>query len=739
MTPKTPQWRNVNISTRVVLTGLLIITLFVAFTYGWLLPEIERTLIEKKKEKIKEATESAWSILAHYHRLSLENKLSVEHAKQASRDLIREMRFGPKMNDYFWINDMSPTLICHPYRRDLEGKDVSDYKDPKGLRLFLEFAKIARKKGDGFVSYYWQRPDDSKKIVPKISYIRLFRPWGWIVGTGMYIEDIRSEIRTWKIRAFLVSILVTLIGVYLSWRMGRWVSELFRKETDPHIIQEDDAAGPAVLRLQSFLLLVVVPPIVVLTVLWAGQLYGFLNTAIIEGFDRKLAAISRVTGGFIKGEDHQSIEETGDENSILYRKYVEPMRRVMAATGLTYLYTQVLSDTPPKCRYIIDATQGEEHSAIGFEDSLPIADYRGAEKVILYGTVFIGRIQSTANWGLLKSAFAPIYDADQNIHAMAGADVNVTVINEKTRLSLFAVASLGVAALLLAAYASYFFAKRLTLPLNRLKDYALSIASGQHNSLFEHADAPDLKQLSDAFRKTGVSMKRLAEKYVREDQRTEQEKLEQDLMSAMTHHLMPNGPFLKQPGYIAAAVPFHQMPSGAGMVGDPERCIIFRIADDLDPAVEKQILLSNLHLISRAILKQSPDVAAEMVRPLFDAGSEGLEEMWAYNSRKNEIVLLSQESATVTLVSEDGVVCERPLSRNDAVKLSRTRLVVLGGPVPPKLIDREGKPVDLSETTASDFSEMVTDESENRNTHPKDHDVKTGVVLFLCDKERSGC
>jgi methyl-accepting chemotaxis protein len=109
----------------------------------------------------------------------------MEDAKKA----IAQLRYGPKGNDYFWINDMGPKMVMHPIKPALDGKDLSQNKDPNGKRLFVEFVNVCRKKGEGFVDYMWPMPGHQEPV-PKLSYVKLFKPWGWVVGTGIYLDDV---------------------------------------------------------------------------------------------------------------------------------------------------------------------------------------------------------------------------------------------------------------------------------------------------------------------------------------------------------------------------------------------------------------------------------------------------------------------------------------------------------------------------------------------------------------------
>lgn len=254
---KTGILKHLDISTKVVTAGLTITGLFVLTIFAWIIPGAERGLLERKREKIREATETAWSVMQYYQSLVAANELSLPEAQRRAATVIKHMRYGPEMKDYFWINDMRPYMIMHPYRADLDGKDLADFKDPNGVALFVEFVKTCQQQGAGFVRYSWQWKDDESNVVPKISYVRLYRPWQWIVGTGMYIEDVRAEIRGWRIRVMIISALVAFVGVFLSWRIGQEVAKRVRllSRSDSDLLQ----GTGKVWRLQSMVMLVVVP------------------------------------------------------------------------------------------------------------------------------------------------------------------------------------------------------------------------------------------------------------------------------------------------------------------------------------------------------------------------------------------------------------------------------------------------------------------------------------------------
>jgi len=207
-----------SISLRIALPALLTILLFITAIFFILLPQLEESFLSRKQETIRELTETVWSLLESYHEREISGELSRDEAQKRAILRIRTLRYGPEKKDYFWINDMHPNLLMHPYRTDLEGTDVSGFKDPHGKFLFNEFVKVVRQQEAGYVDYMWQWKDNPVKIVPKVSYIKGFPPWGWIIGTGMYIDDIQAEIAVIRNKLTAIStgilILVSLLALY---------------------------------------------------------------------------------------------------------------------------------------------------------------------------------------------------------------------------------------------------------------------------------------------------------------------------------------------------------------------------------------------------------------------------------------------------------------------------------------------------------------------------------------------
>ncbi len=179
---------------RIILPALVVMILFITALFGLIIPQFRNLLLDKKKDMIKEITESAASLLSEYAKEVEKGKLTLQQAQGEAVIRIRDIRFGSEGKDYLWITDTTPRMIMHPYRPDLDGTELTDYKDESGLRVFVEFVKAVSSKNEGYVEYLWQWKDDASRIVPKLSYVYKFSPWNWIIGTGVYLDDVNAEI-----------------------------------------------------------------------------------------------------------------------------------------------------------------------------------------------------------------------------------------------------------------------------------------------------------------------------------------------------------------------------------------------------------------------------------------------------------------------------------------------------------------------------------------------------------------
>jgi hypothetical protein len=175
--------------------------------------------MQRKKETIQELTRAVWNILDDHQQKVVTGELPLAESQTQAINHIKSLRYGQDSKDYFWINDMTPRMVMHPYLPELDGQDLSDYADPEGKHLFATFVDQVRKNEEGFVPYMWQWKDDPQRIVDKLSYVKGFEPWGWIIGTGIYLDDVEKEIssitRTFTTISSVILTLVILLSGYI--------------------------------------------------------------------------------------------------------------------------------------------------------------------------------------------------------------------------------------------------------------------------------------------------------------------------------------------------------------------------------------------------------------------------------------------------------------------------------------------------------------------------------------------
>jgi methyl-accepting chemotaxis protein len=169
--------------------------------------------VDEKKEQLTKLMDGIFSQLDIYQKKVTAGEISQEVAQKEAIAFVKSMRYGN--GDYFWINDMFPKMIMHPTVPKLDGTDISANQDKKGNYLFIDMVNTVKNSTthSGFVNYYWIRPNTTNPV-PKLSHVRQYPAWGWIVGTGIYIDDIDASLNealTHSAIAFAIVLLALLV------------------------------------------------------------------------------------------------------------------------------------------------------------------------------------------------------------------------------------------------------------------------------------------------------------------------------------------------------------------------------------------------------------------------------------------------------------------------------------------------------------------------------------------------
>ncbi|PIE41845.1 MAG: chemotaxis protein, partial [Gammaproteobacteria bacterium] len=190
-----------NLSIKKKLMLILAVVVFsIAVMQVSFLSSLKKELYEDNKVNVKSAGELAITTVEHFYQQYRNGALTEEQARQQAMATLKAMRYED--DQYVWIIDTTPTVIMNPFKPELIGKNVGGVKDPNGKAIFLEMVNTVKQNGEGFVEYQWMRPGDDQ-LYDKVSYVKKFDQWDWVVGTGVYVNDINATFTEIAIHAAL--------------------------------------------------------------------------------------------------------------------------------------------------------------------------------------------------------------------------------------------------------------------------------------------------------------------------------------------------------------------------------------------------------------------------------------------------------------------------------------------------------------------------------------------------------
>jgi methyl-accepting chemotaxis protein len=213
------------------LLGLLVLS-------AYSLNSLRANMLQEKEVQLTKLTDTLFSQLFLYEQKIKEGQLSQAQAQQQAVAYIKTLRYG--QGDYFWINDHQPKMIMHPTNPKLDGQDLSTNQDKVGNFLFVDMVKAVKENAaGGFVHYFWPKPN-SDTPVEKLSYVREFAPWGWIIGTGIYIDDINAQFIEKLKSEVAVIALILLVVIFMGGLLVRSLKKAIASMTNQvsHVSRE---------------------------------------------------------------------------------------------------------------------------------------------------------------------------------------------------------------------------------------------------------------------------------------------------------------------------------------------------------------------------------------------------------------------------------------------------------------------------------------------------------------------
>ena len=212
--------KNLRIGSKLwMISGVTFLCLVVASSLG--LYETNAEMMAGQQAKTRSVVETSHSLLVSFAERAEKGEMTEVQAQAAAIEAVRRLRY--QGNEYLWINDMNTVMVMHPIKPALEGKDLSGLEDPNGKKIFVAFVDVVRDSGAGFVDYMWPKPglDDP---VSKISYVKGFASWGWVIGSGVYLDDTAAAFRKRAITAIGVLVALLIVTMSLSLSVARGIT-----------------------------------------------------------------------------------------------------------------------------------------------------------------------------------------------------------------------------------------------------------------------------------------------------------------------------------------------------------------------------------------------------------------------------------------------------------------------------------------------------------------------------------
>jgi methyl-accepting chemotaxis protein len=225
---KSKSFKNWSIFAKILSISIFSIIPVTLILLLYVLPNVKELLIDEKKIQTKNAVEIAYSLVTEYQDRINKGEFDLIEGQNRAMKRISKLRYG-NGKEYFWINDFAPKIIMHPLRPKMAGQDASVIKDADGNSIYLQIVQICQKDTGGFLVYNQLKPG-FKDPQPKVSYVRAYKQWGWIIGTGIYLEDVEIEMAAIKNYFFIAIIAAILLaigfGYYVSLKISRPIKTL---------------------------------------------------------------------------------------------------------------------------------------------------------------------------------------------------------------------------------------------------------------------------------------------------------------------------------------------------------------------------------------------------------------------------------------------------------------------------------------------------------------------------------
>ncbi len=484
-------------------------------------------------------------------------------------------------------------------------------------------------------------------------------------------------------------------------------------------------------RLQSLILLIIVPALVLITGIAGWLLYRNMHSIIIEGFNRKLYALSTTTAACLDGDKLRHLLDKKVETHPDYSAYLTTLREIQRQKDVTYLYTFILGGKKDIV-YIIDASPGDDFCPLGYEENLPMQNIDGLRRVASEGIPYISDIQEYERYGLLKVSAAPVYGATNNIQALTGVDINISVIKKKLNKAISHILGVGAFALFLAGMTAMWFSRKLIRPLTMVKSGALRMAAGDYERKITISGAIEIEALASAFNRVGNTIGGILQKAAESHDKAETERRRTALTRELAE-ITPNS--IISPAY-------HLMlrwtdgradctnASGAVAHGN---LILAWIASRRDNDLHAIKTRMDIAVIgSRLILKYKNDkkFIISSLRNLFQ---NTVHAFILFDADTGTIHPTIRLPTAITLVDSSGIAKETILSDDREISIQPGNLLIIASQVPAEAIAGMIRNQQISNTTST-LPERIAAMAPGMNSITADASQLSSGLLIVIER-----
>lgn len=200
---------NIKLKNKILVLALFIILFFSLLIMLYIIPTVNKIIEERTIVKLNELVDLPLSEIARQYDLAKSGVKSEETAKEDALAMIKALRYSEV--EYFWVNDYDGMMLMHSAKPELDNTSVLHMQDPDGKFIFQEFIETAKANGEGIVRYQWPKPGKDTPQ-PKISFVKGFEEWNWIIGTGVYVDDLMDIQRAIYIKVIAISSVIILFS-----------------------------------------------------------------------------------------------------------------------------------------------------------------------------------------------------------------------------------------------------------------------------------------------------------------------------------------------------------------------------------------------------------------------------------------------------------------------------------------------------------------------------------------------